>query len=616
MGSPATRVLEGTPPRVAPDPSRVPDDAKGSGGFVTSQASCEAIMTREKLSPEQMEFAEAARKFVQTEVMPRLEEIEHKKKVTVNGVETPVVIQLLKRAGELGTLGADVPEEYGGLGLDKTTAMLIAESSAGCPSFSTTVGAHNGIGTQPIVIFGNEEQRKKYLPLLASAELVSCYALTEPGSGSDALSGKTRAVLNPEGTHYALTGEKIFITNGAWADIGIVFARIEEDYSAFIVDLRSPGVTRGQEERKMGIRGSSTTGLTFENVLVPRENLLGNRGDAATIALNILNLGRMKLGFGALGTAKFVTDLVLKFTGERRQFGRPIIQFDMQKGKLAQMVAHTYALDSLAYRVVGAVDAGIARLPKGDGYQQASVGVLKSYALEASILKIAGSEILRDLLDHAVKMHGGYGFVEEYHVERFARDNVIDMIYEGTNDINRMVICDSLVRAVFAGAIGFRESMEAVESSLRTGRLEIPPAEGPLGVEASRVIAAKRAVAYAVEHTIIHCGTDLKNEQQVMQAIADALIALYAMDSTVARAQACGCPEVHTAIARLVVHEGSTAISRLTSDVIMHVVGGGQRAGKLARLQALNQQHAGVVDAVDVKRRIADSVIEAGQYNL
>ncbi|MBI2838885.1 MAG: acyl-CoA dehydrogenase family protein [Acidobacteria bacterium] len=615
MGTPAVKVREGTPPADAPE-TEAPAGAKGSGGFLTSPVSAAGVFVREMFTPDQLDFADTARKFVDTEVLPRLDEIEHKKTVTVGDAEMLLVVQILKKSGELGLLGAEVPEEYGGLGLDKITGMLIAESMSGCPSFSTTVGAHAGIGTMPIVIFGNEEQKQRYLPLLASAEIVSCYALTEPGSGSDALSGKTRAVLNADGTHYAITGEKMFITNGAWADIGIVFAGIDGKYSAFIVDLRSPGVSRGAEEKKMGLHGSSTTSLTFDGTLVPRENLLGKPGDAATIALNILNLGRMKLGFGSLGTCKFAIDRTVAYGRERRQFGRPIIEFDMQKGKLGTMVARTYAVDALGYRVVGAIDAEIAKLPKGEGYQQAVAGVLRNFALEASILKIAGSETLHDVLDSAVKMHGGYGFVEEYHVERLARDNVIDMIYEGTNDINRMVIVDSLVRAIYGGVIGSREYMEQVDSALRTGRLEIPAVDGPLGQEVARVAAAKRAVAFAVNEMILNCGTDIKNEQQVMQAIADALIALYGMESTLARALAGRARPIPAAIARLIVHEGSQAIARLTAEVLSHVVTGGRLPAKLARLDALNRQHGAVVDTMALRTRIADSVIEAGKYNL
>ncbi|MEW6364982.1 MAG: acyl-CoA dehydrogenase family protein [Acidobacteriota bacterium] len=590
--------------------------AKGGGGFLTSPVPSESIFTREKLNEDQIAFGETSRQFVDTEVMTRIEDIEHKKHITFNGQDIPLGIYLLKKGGEIGFLGIDIPEEYGGLGLDKTTAMYVAEVSYGSPSFAVTFGAHTGIGTQPIVLFGNEEQKKKWLPLLASAGLISCYALTEPGAGSDALSGKTKAVLNPEGTHYILNGSKQFITNGGWADIGVVFAGINGQYSAFIVDLRSPGVSRGAEEKKMGIRGSSTTSLTFVDVLVPKENLLGAPGDAAKIALNILNLGRLKLGFGSLGSCKHAINLAVAYGRERRQFGQPIITFDMQRGKLGEMVARTYALDAMAYRAIGAIDADIAQLGQNHDSSDALAAVLKTHALEASIVKIAASETLHNVAVDAVKIHGGYGYIEEYQVERLMRDNVIEMIYEGTNDINRMVVVDSLVRNIFGAAIGFREYMEQVDSACRKNRLAVRAAEGPLGVEIARVTAAKRAVAYAVQEAIVNCGKDIKNEQQVMQAVADCLIALYAMDSTVSRVHACGYPAIPVAIARLTVDRGSAAISGLTRDLINHVVTGGEHAAKLKKLSALNHAHAASVDVFALRRTITDSVIEAGRYNL
>jgi len=587
----------------------------GGGAFLTSAVPSGGIMTRELLSPEQLEIGQTAKGFIATEVMPRIEAIEHKENVTVGGIKLPLAIHLLKRSAELGLPAADIPEAYGGLGLDKVTSMLIAECSAGSPSFSVTSGAHCGIGTMPIVLFGDERQKKAYLPRLASAELVSCYALTEPGSGSDALSGKTQALLDPAGTHYLLTGEKCFITNGGWADLAIVFASVDGQYSAFIVDLHTAGVQRGHEEKKMGIRGSSTTSLMFDGVRVPVENLLGRVGDGASIALNILNLGRLKLGFGALGTARHALDLGIAYAKNRKQFGQPVITFDVQRGKLGHLAARVYALDAMAYRVAGAIAEGEARLMAAGAGHRATIDLVRSFALEAAIIKVVGSETLRDVIDGALKMHGGYGYIEEYQIERFCRDNVIDMIFEGTNDINRLVITDNLVRNIFAGAIGFREIMTATAAALRRDRLELPT-EGPLGFEAARVMAAKRAVAFTVQEAIIGCGRALKTEQQVAQGLADALSAIYAMDSTLARVRVAGCGTIPTAIARLTVHEGCQAVAHLTNEVVTHVVRDGRQATKLAQLEQLQAAHGAVVDVVELRRQIADAVIEAGQYNL
>ncbi len=588
---------------------------RGGGQFLTVPVPHAGIMTREQLSEEQLEIGRTAKRFIATEILPHIDAIEHKESITVDGVTLPLTVHLLKRSAELGLVSADVPEVYGGLGLDKVTSMHIAELSAGCPSFSTATGAHSGIGTLPIVLFGDERQKREYLPKLASAELLSCYALTEPGSGSDALSGKTRAVLDAAGTHYLLNGEKRFITNGGWADIAVVFAGVDGQYSAFIVDLHAPGVHRGREEKKMGIRGSSTTGMVFEDVRVPRESLLGRVGDGAAIALNILNLGRLKLGFGALGTAKLALDLAIAFGKTRKQFGQPILTFDIQRGKLGHLAARIFALDAMAYRVAGAIAAGEERLKAVGASPRAVIDLVRTFALEAAIIKVVGSETLRDVIDGSLKMHGGYGYIDDYQIERLARDNVIDMIFEGTNDINRLVITDNLVRAMFSGTIGFREFMEETAAYLKRDPAE-SPTDDPLGAEAARVLAAKRAVAFTVEQAVIGCGRALKTEQQVAQGIADAVSALYAMDSTIARVRMAGSAAVPTAIARLITEEGCTAVARLTKEVVTHVVHDGQRPAKLGQLEHLHAAFGAVVDVVDLRRQIADPVIEAGQYNL
>jgi len=587
----------------------------GGGGFLTAPVPAGGITTRERLSDEQLEIGRTAQRFVATEVMPRIEAIEHKESITVDGVTLPLSVHLLKQSAELGLAAVDSPEAYGGLGLDKVTSMLIAECSAGCPSFSVTSGAHSGIGTLPIILFGDERQKQAYLPRLASAELVSCYALTEPGSGSDALSGKTRAVLDAAGTHYALTGEKRFISNGGWADLAIVFANVDGRYSAFIVDLHTQGVQRGREEKKMGLRGSSTTSLVFEDVRVPCDHLLGRVGDGAAIALNILNLGRLKLGFGALGTCKVAFDLGLAYGKTRKQFGQPIITFDLQRAKLGHLAARIYALDAMAYRTAGAIAAGEARLLAAGADPRATIALVRSLALEAAIIKVVGSETLRDVIDGALKLHGGYGYIEDYQLERLARDNVIDMIFEGTNDINRLVIADELVRNVYAGTIGFREFMNATAADLRRDRLLLPTG-GQLGVEAARVMAAKRALAFTVQEAVLGCGRALKTEQQVAQGIADAMSALYAMDSTLARVRVAGCGTVPTAIAQLVTQDGCALVERLTREVLIHVVRDGRQARKLAELERLQAAHSAVVDVVSLRRQIADALIESGRYNL
>ncbi len=594
------------------------DDVMPGGGFLVATVPLGRTLTREKLTDMQKEFADVARKFVENEVIPRVDEIEVK--AEEDGM--PLVIKLTKQAGELGLLAVDIPEEYEGLGQDKTTSMAIAEAMYGCASFGATMGAHAGIGALPITLFGNEEQKQQWLPKLAYAELISSYALTEPGSGSDALSGRATAELSEDGKYYILNGEKQYITNGSWADLSIVFARIGDKYTGFIVDLHSEGVSRGVEEKKMGIKGSSTCSLIFENVKVPVENMLGKPGQAAAIALNILNLGRLKLGFGALGNCKYAIDLTLKFGSDRKQFGQPIITFDMQKGKLADMVADTYAVDALNYRAVGDIDKALEQLEHDDTYFDKMIQVLKTYALECSISKIAGSETLMSVANSAVRMHGGYGFCEEYRVERVARDNVVDTIFEGTNDINRLTIFATLTQNIFGAAMPFREFMENLDSDLRNGKVGRIDAEGPLGDEIADCMAAKRVVAYAIDHALIHCGKNIKNDQQVMAAIADMMVALYKMDSTVARAHQVmedigeKKAATHLDVARYICYKNGQIICNLATDIIHSVVTPGQLSQKLSNLKKLIACLERPVNVVELRRRIAGAIIEAKEYNL
>ncbi len=594
------------------------EEVTPGGGFLVANVPLGKIFSREQFSDIQKEFADMASKFIQNEVVPKAEEIENK---AMEG-DVPLAIKLTKEAGQLGLVGIDIPEEYGGLGQDKTTSMLVAEAMAGCPSFGATMGAHAGIGTLPITLFGNDEQKKQWLPQLASAELISCYALTEPESGSDALSGRATAVPTEDGKYYIMNGEKQFITNGSWADIGVVFAQVEGKYSGFIVDLRTEGCSRGAEEKKMGIKGSSTTNLIFEDCKVPAENMLGKPGMAAAIALNILNLGRLKLGFGALGNCKYTIDLTTKFTTERKQFGQPIISFDMQKGKLADMVADTFAVDSAAYRAVGDIDRTLEKVEKDEKYLEKMIEILRTYALECSIIKIAGSETLQDVATTAIKMHGGYGFVQEYKVEMISRDNVVDTIFEGTNDINRLTIFDTLARNIFGAQMPFREFMESVDAELRSGKIERAKASGPLAEEVADCVAAKKVVAYTVNQALIHCGKNIKNEQQVMESIADMLVALYKMDSTVARVQqiidssSAAKAKTQIAIAKLVCHKNGQIINEKAEDIVSSVTTKGQLGSKLVNLDKLSACLDRPTNVVRLKRTIGDTVIEAGGYKL
>ncbi len=608
--------------RTAPASAERIPAARPGGGFLVAPVPRGGIFSRERLSDDQRAFGEAMRDFWSNDVLPRTDAIERKETVDVDGKPTPIPVVLLRKVAELGGLGIDIAERFGGLALDKTTSMFVTENLAGLTSIATTFGAHIGIGTLPIALFATEEQKAKYLPKLISAELISCYALTEPGNGSDALGGKATAALSEDGTHFVLNGEKIFITNGAWADVAVVFARYGGGpYSALIVDLHSPGVTRGAEERKMGIRGSSTTSLTFADVKVPRENLLGNPGDAARIALNILYLGRLKLGFGDLGNAKYAFDRTVQFGKERKQFGQPVITFDLQKAKLAEMAQWIYAADSLMYRTIGRVDEEVARRPEGKEPEEWVVEVTRSFGVECSIVKVHGTETCAKVCYHAVRMHGGYGFVEEYHVERIARDNVVSTIYEGTNDINRLVISGDLVKNIYGAQLPFREFLEDVKARLASGRLNDAAPEGPLGAEHERVAALKRCLAWIVERTLVGVGKDVRVLQQPVVAMADALIALYGAESTLARTYdrlAGGtagedAPAIE-AICKLVVHDACREVREKGLEILSDLAPAGRLEEELATFRKLTGAFAAGLDTFGLKRTIAERAIEVGKY--
>lgn len=593
------------------------------GGFLLAPVPVSGVFTREQFAEDSLLIAEEFRRFYQEEILPQTTALDEKTYVEVDGKKMPLAIKFLKALGEMGVLSAEIPEEYEGLGLDVRTGCLLSEYTGGNSGFAVTMGAHAGIGTLPIVYFGNEEQKARYLPALSKAEIVSCYALTEPNAGSDALSGRTTARLSEDGTHYILNGEKTFISNGRWADLAVVFARVDGLYSGFIVDLHGQGVSRGEEEKKMGQLGSSTCSLIFEDAPVPKENLLGEPGDASKIALNILNLGRLKLGFGCLGSMKYAINKALTYSLARKQFGQAIATFDMQKSRIAQMVSRTYATDAICYRIAGEIDMEVAE-SKGEDKQAAKVKVVRKHALEASIAKIYGSEALNFVAQHAVFMHGGYGYLTEYEVERVYRDNIVDMIYEGTNDVNRMVIFDDLVRNLFGHQIPYRESVSALDAALRNDSIEITGWDHmPEGLRcaAKRLQAAKAATLYALNHCLIHCGKNVRNEQQVMREMSDAMVQLYAMDSTLARvAQRLsasggkGC-EAEVAIATLVVHDGTKAVHDHTNDALLAAIKGeGERSSKLATLARLHAAMASHVAIAEVRRKVAETVIDAGKY--
>ncbi|MBI3070988.1 MAG: acyl-CoA dehydrogenase family protein [Deltaproteobacteria bacterium] len=587
--------------------------AKGVA-FLMDPVGSRPIQTPERFTEEQRLFHKSALDFLRHEVLPRVPEIEAK--------NTAVLLELFHKAGDLGFFSATIPTEYGGMGLDETTAMLISEAMNIVESWSVTLGAHAGIGTLPIVFFGNEAQCQKWLPKLATGEVISAYALTENNAGSDALSGRTRADLTPDGKHYILNGSKMFITNAGFADLFIVFAKIAgEKFTGFIVERSSEGLTVGPEEHKMGIRGSSTCPLILEDVLVPAENLLGEIGKGHKIAFNILNVGREKLGIGCIGAAKYALELSVKYAKDRKQFGKCLSEFELIQQKFAQMATSIYAAESLGYRTAGLMDARISLIAKGQPDTQSKVvQAIEEFAIEASILKVFGSEMLDDVADHAIQVHGGYGFVEEYQVERIARDSRVNRIFEGTNEINRMLIPGTILKRAMKGELPLLDFSMQIMAELQEPA-KLPKLDGPAPLDTARglVECAKRATVYAIQAAAQTYMQALGEQQEVLARLADMVIACYAMDSAVARAGQADTDDArrattHREMANLFAHEAYESVLREANWVLESIAEGDALAGMKSLLKTLPERP--VLAVVKVHRAIAAACIETNGYPL
>ena len=501
----------------------------GGCGFLLAPAGSERTQTPEAISAEQRAFFRAAERFALERVNANAERIERK--------DYGFLRQLLREAGDLGLLAIDVPEAYGGLALDLTSSALVTDAMAKNGSWSVTFGVQVGVGTLPIVYFGTEEQKRRYLPGLARGDLVAAYALSEASSGSDALGARTRATLSPDGKHWILNGAKQWITNASFADLFIVFAKIDgEEFSAFLVERGAPGFTIGPEEHKMGIRGSSTCALAFEDARIPVEALLGERGRGHRIAFDILDVGRLKLGVGCVGGCRGAIQLAVQYAKERQAFGRPIAEFGLVREKLARMVALVYAGEAMSFRTAGLVDARAARSTAARGtpeHDRDFIAAVEEYAVEASIVKVFGSEALWQIGDEALQIHGGYGFVEEFPIERVYRDSRVNRIFEGTNEINRLLVTGTLLRRAMKGRFPLLELARSAEEAHAHGE---PPLAGPLGREKRMADAAKHMFAHALKAAVEAFGPSLADRQEVLGALADVAIEAYALDSAVARA--------------------------------------------------------------------------------
>jgi len=483
------------------------------GSFLIEERDQSEVFTPENLSEEHRAIGRTAAQFFANEVAPHLEAIQHQ--------EPGVAVGALRKAASLGLTSMAIPEEYGGLAMDLASAMVVAEQIAGDGSYAAWHGAHTGIGTLPIVYFGTEEQKRKYLPKLATAEMIAAYALSEPHAGSDALAARTRADLSPDGTHYVLNGQKMWITNGGAADLFTVFAKIGgEQFTAFLVERGFGGVTSGAEEKKMGIKGSSTTAIYLDNVRVPVENVLGEIGRGHIIAFNILNIGRLKLGAFALGGARRVLAESIRYAKDRKAFGATIASFGAIQHKLAEMAIRLWAAESMVWRTVGLI------LP------DESLKGIEEYAVECSIIKVAASEMLDYVTDEGVQIHGGYGYHQDYAVERAYRDSRINRIFEGTNEINRLLIPGMLLKRAMRGQLGLVAAAQKVMGEI-TGGL---PAES--GDEETRLVGNARRIALLTMGLAYQkFAMELEKQQEVLMAIADIIIDLYAMESSLLRSQ-------------------------------------------------------------------------------
>lgn len=508
------------------------NDLENQGGvWLIEPMGKQSIFTPEQFTEEQLAFAKAASAFALGEVLPRVVDIEAKK--------PGVMRQLLATAGELGLLMLDVPEAYGGIGTDKTTSMLVTEQMVCVPSWAVTMGAHVGIGTLPIVFFGTDEQKRKYLPKLAIGELIAAYALTEAGSGSDALAAKTTAT--EDGEHWVLNGVKQWITNAGFADVFTVFAKVGgEKFTGFIVERTDAGVSIGPEEHKMGIRGSSTCELILDNVRIPKDRLLGRIGKGHKIAFGILNIGRLKLGVGAVGGSKYALKLAVDYAQQRKQFGKSISEFGLIRHKLGRIACGIYATESMGYRTTGIIDAFIASGGRasavGHDHESRVQQAVEEYSIECAILKVFGTEQLDFTMDEALQIFGGYGYTEHFPIERLARDARINRIFEGTNEVNRLLIPGTLLKRAVMGRVKLLDFVTQVLEELKNPDLIPLAVDGSLmGREKRASELSKRIVTYVANIALQKHMAELEDRQDILGVLADMMIDVYLMDSVVAR---------------------------------------------------------------------------------
>jgi alkylation response protein AidB-like acyl-CoA dehydrogenase len=592
MASPTTNLLRG-------------------GAFLIQSSDPNSVFTPEQWTEEQKAVAQLYDDFIETKVLPNLD--------AIDAMDPPNRMeQLLTEAGELGMLGVSIPETYGGFGMSFNTSMLATEILGKGHSFSVAVAAHTGIGTLPILYFGNEAQKAKYLPGLAAGTLKSSYCLTEPGSGSDALAARTKAVLNPEGTHYILNGQKMWITNAGFADVFIVFAKINgEHFTGFIVEKGTPGLTLGEEEHKMGIKGSSTRQVFFSDAPVPVENVLGEIGKGHLIAFNILNIGRIKLGAAVLGGAKQVMGQSISYALERQQFGQPIFNFGAIQHKLAEQAIRIYANESAVYRTSDAIEQTMLALKAtGKSANEALLGAAQEFAAECALLKVSCSEMLDFVVDEGVQIYGGYGFSADFPMDRAYRDSRINRIFEGTNEINRMLTVEYLLKKALKGELQLLPAAKAIQHEL----MSIPdfgatPPSGFLAAEAEVLANLKKAVLLVAGAAVQRYQDKLAHAQEVLMHVADMVIGAYLAESMYLRVvqqhQRAGsaAAEIPSLMFQVFLQETAEQMARSAKPVIYAIATGDEQRMMLMGVKRFTKINP--INEIDARRKIAQHLAQA-----
>ena len=592
----------------------IPSTKISGGSFLLEERKPDEVFTPEDFTEQHQLIGQTAEEFAVNEILPHAEKMEHK--------DFSITRDLLKKAGDLGLSSAEIPEAYGGLEMDKVTAAVIADHIAKYAGFATTWGGHTGIGTLPIVYFGTEEQKKKYLPRLGAGEIIGAYALSEASSGSDALNCRARAQLSPDGKHYILNGEKMWITNAGFADLFTVFAKVDgEKFSAFLVERTFPGFSIGAEEHKMGIRGSSTCPLILNDCKVPAENLLGEIGKGHVIAFNILNVGRFKLGAMCVGGARVSLESAIGYAKQRRAFSKVIADFGLVREKIANMAALIFVGEALVYRTVGMMDVALAEVDKaGTDAAKDTRKAIEEYAVECSIIKVWGSEMIDYVVDETVQIYGGYGFVEEYPAERAYRDARINRIFEGTNEINRLIITGFLLKRAMSGQLPLMPAIKKLMDEVLAGPSAAEDVEGPLTDERKLVGQAKKLGLFVAGAATQKYMQAIGDQQEVMGAIADIVIETYAMESAVLRAQKIveskgeAATALPIAMARVYLSQAMDKIEAAAKKVIAAVAEGDMLRTQLAILRRLAKHET--FNTIDLRQQIASKMIERGKYTL